>query len=105
MWDNNVKVITGIRRCSKSTLLFDLFGDYLHNTLKIDRNLFVKIKLDEEENFRLRNLLLLSKHLKGLIKDDNKKYYVFIDEIQLFKPKTDRVSGVKVSVFDIYLNK
>ena len=46
MWGNNVKVITGIRRCGKSTLLFDLFGDYLLNTLKIDRNLFVKIKLD-----------------------------------------------------------
>ena len=101
MWDNNVKVITGIRRCGKSTLLFDLFGDYLLNTLKIDRNLFIKIKLDEDENFRFRNPLLLSKHLKGLIKDDNKKYYVFIDEIQLSKPKTDRVSGVKVSVFDV----
>ena len=101
MWDNNVKVITGIRRCGKSTLLFDLFGDYLLNTLKIDRNLFIKIKLDEDENFRFRNPLLLSKHLKGLIKDDNKKYYVFIDEIQLSKPKTDRVSAVKVSVFDI----
>lgn len=61
MWDNNVKVITGIRRCGKSTLLFDLFGDYLLNTLKIDRNLFVKIKLDEEENFRLRNLLFVIK--------------------------------------------
>ena len=101
MWDNNVKVITGIRRCGKSTLLFDLFGDYLLNTLKIDRNLFIKIKLDEDENFRFRNPLLLSKHLKGLIKDYNKKYYVFIDEIQLSKPKTDRVSAVKVSVFDI----
>ena len=34
--EQHVKVITGIRRCEKSTLLFDLFGDYLLNTLKVD---------------------------------------------------------------------
>ena len=101
MWDNNVKVITGIRRCGKSTLLFDLFGDYLINTLKVDPNSLITIKLDEDENIRFRNPLLLSKHLKGLINDNNKKYYVFIDEIQLSKPKTDRSSGIKVSIFDV----
>ena len=100
-WDNNVKVITGIRRCGKSTLLFDLFGDYLINTLKVDPNSLITIKLDEDENIRFRNPLLLSKHLKGLINDNNKKYYVFIDEIQLSKPKTDRSSGIKVSIFDV----
>lgn len=101
MWDNNVKVVTGIRRCGKSTLLFDLFGGYLLNTLKVNPNSLIKIKLDEDESIKLRNPLLLSKHLKGLINEDNKKYYVFIDEIQLSKPKTDRSSGVKVSIFDV----
>ena len=71
MWDNNVKVITGIRRCGKSTLLFDLFGDYLINTLKVNPNSLITIKLDEDENIRFRNPLLLSKHLKGLINDNN----------------------------------
>lgn len=101
MWDNNVKVITGIRRCGKSTLLFDLFGDYLLKILKVGVESLIKIKLDEDENIRFRNPLLLSKHLKALIKDENKKYYVFIDEIQLSKPKTERSSGVKVSIFDV----
>ena len=101
MWDNNVKVITGIRRCGKSTLLFDLFGDYLLKTLKVGVEFLIKIKLDEDENIRFRNPLLLSKHLKALIKDENKKYYVFIDEIQLSKPKTERSSGIKVSIFDV----
>ena len=101
MWNNSVKVITGIRRCGKSTLLFDLFGDYLLRTLKIDTNSLIKIKLDEDENIKYRNPLLLSKYLKGIINDNNKKYYVFIDEIQLSKPKTDRKSGVKVSIFDV----
>lgn len=101
MWDNNVKVITGIRRCGKSTLLFDLFADYLLNTLKVDSNSLIKIKLDEDENIKYRNPIFLSKYLKGLISDDNRKYYVFIDEIQLSKPKTDRSCGVKVSIFDV----
>ena len=101
MWDNNIKVITGIRRCGKSTLLFDLFGDYLLKTMRVDGESLIKIKLDEDENIKYRNPLLLSKYLKKLINDDEKKYYVFIDEIQLSKPKTDRNSGVKVSIFDV----
>lgn len=101
MWDNNVKVITGIRRCGKSTLLFDLFGNYLTNSLKVDENHLIKIKLDTDEFISLRNPILLSKYLKKVIANDNEKYYVFIDEVQLSRPKTDRNSGVKVSVFDV----
>ena len=51
MWDNNVKVITGIRRCGKSTLLFDLFGNYLTNSLKVDDNHLIKIKFDTDVFF------------------------------------------------------
>ncbi len=101
MWDNNVKVITGIRRCGKSTLLFDLFGGYLTNSLKIDGDHLIKIKFDEDAFISLRNPILLSKYLKKAIVNDDEKYYVFIDEVQLSKPKTDRNSGVKVSVFDV----
>ena len=101
MWNNNVKVITGIRRCGKSTLLFELFNDYLLKTLNVSTDSLIKIKLDEDENIRFRNPLLLSKHLKALINDENKKFYVFINEIQLSKPKTERSSGVKVSIFDV----
>ena len=101
MWDNNVKVITGIRRCGKSTLLFDLFGNYLINSLKIDANHLIIIKFDEDTFFSLRNPILLSKYLKKAISNDNEKYYVLIDEVQLSKPKTDRNSGVKISVFDV----
>ena len=101
MWDNNVKVITGIRRCGKSTLLFDLFGSYLTNSLKIDADHLIKIKFDEDTFFSLRNPILLSKYFKKVIVNDNEKYYVFIDEVQLSKPRTDRNSGVKISIFDV----
>lgn len=101
MWDNNVKVITGIRRCGKSTLLFDLFGEYLLKNLKTDPSHIIKIKLDEDEYISLRNPILLSKFFKKAINNDSEKYYVFIDEVQLSRPKTDRTSGVKISIFDV----
>ena len=100
MWNSNVKVITGIRRCGKSTLLFNLFSDYL-KSIGVNKENIIKIKLDEDEFFQYRNPILLSKYLKALINSDNDKYYVFIDEIQLSAPKTDRKSGIKLSIFDV----
>lgn len=101
MWDNNVKVITGIRRCGKSTLLFGLFNSYLLS-IGVKEDKIVKIKLDEDEYFKYRNPILLSKYLKSLInKESYDKIYVFIDEIQLSSPKVDRASGIKLSIFDV----
>ena len=99
MWNNNVKVITGIRRCGKSTLLFGLFSNYLISSGINEENI-IKIKLDEDDCFQYRNPILLSKYLKSVI-NNNDKYYVFIDEIQLSTPKTDRKSGIKLSIFDV----
>ena len=99
MWDHNVKVITGIRRCGKSTLLFDLFSNYLLSN-GINKENIIKIKLDDDDCFQYRNPILLSKYLKSVISDKD-KYFVFIDEIQLSVPKTDRKSGVKLSIFDV----
>ena len=42
MWDGNIKVITGIRRCGKSTLLFELFYDYLIKS-GVEENNIIKI--------------------------------------------------------------
>ena len=99
MWDNNIKIITGIRRCGKSTLLFNLFLNHLHSKGVNDKNI-IKIRLDEDNYFKYRNPILLSKYLKTLI-NDTEKYYVFIDEIQMCVSKTDRYSGIKISVFDV----
>ena len=101
MWDGNIKVITGIRRCGKSTLLFDLFYHYLVS-IGVNEDNIIKIQLDEDNFFQYRNPILLSRFLKTLIGSKEKeKNYIFIDEIQLSVPKTDRKSGIKVSVFDI----
>lgn len=101
MWDGNIKVITGIRRCGKSVLLFDLFKKYLIS-VGVSEETIIEIKLDEDDCFKYRNPIILSKYLKKRIEElNNTKLFVFIDEVQLSSPKTDRSSGVKVSIFDV----
>ena len=101
MWDGNIKVITGIRRCGKSVLLFELFKKYLIS-VGVSEETIIEIKLDEDDCFKYRNPIILSKYLKKRIEElNNAKLFVFIDEVQLSSPKTDRSSGVKVSIFDV----
>jgi len=78
-----VKVITGIRRCGKSYLLFNLYYDYLL-TIGIREKQIIKIALDEEENEGLRDAKALGSYIKEKIQKSN-MYYIFLDEIQLVK--------------------
>lgn len=80
-----VKVITGIRRCGKSVLLFDIFGDYL-KTEGVTDDQMIMLKLDVARNAKYRNPLELDKYLRDQIKDSKKQYYVMLDEIQEVKP-------------------
>ena len=79
--NGRVKVITGIRRCGKSVLLFDIFGDYLKAEGVADDQM-VMLKLDVARNARYRNPLELDKYLRDQIKDSKQQYYVMLDEIQ-----------------------
>lgn len=79
--DGRVKVVTGIRRCGKSVLLFDIFGDYLKAEGIGDDQLII-LKLDVAKNARYRNPMELEKYLREQIKDSTKQYYVLLDEIQ-----------------------
>lgn len=79
--NGRVKVITGIRRCGKSVLLFDIFGDYLKTEGVADEQMIV-LKLDLARNARYRNPLELDKYLRAQIADATKQYYVMLDEIQ-----------------------
>lgn len=76
-----VKVITGIRRCGKSYLLFEIFHNYL-NSIGVDDSHIIELALDDDENIRYRNPLELGKHIREMITDKNNMYYIFLDEIQ-----------------------
>ncbi|MCM1306211.1 MAG: ATP-binding protein [Bacteroides sp.] len=75
-----IKIITGIRRCGKSYLLFELYRKYLLES-GVDENHIISLTLDDDENIKYRNPFELGKYIRGEIKDE-KTYYVFIDEIQ-----------------------
>ncbi|MDY5664465.1 MAG: ATP-binding protein [Blautia sp.] len=76
-----IKVITGMRRCGKSYLLFNLFKDYLLSE-GIDESYIIEIAFDAYENKQFRDPDVLYPYLKEQIKDDG-MYYVLLDEVQL----------------------
>ena len=76
-----IKVITGMRRCGKSYLLFNLFKDYLISE-GIEENHIIEIAFDAYENKQFRDPDVLYPYLKKQIKDDG-MYYVLLDEVQL----------------------
>ena len=76
-----IKVITGLRRCGKSFLLFELYRDYLI-TQGIREEQIITIALDDDANADYRNPDRLSQYIRSRIVDDQ-MYYIMIDEIQL----------------------
>lgn len=79
-----IKVITGIRRCGKSFLLFKLYYDYLIEQ-GVPGGHIIQIPLDEDLNARYRNPMELSGYIREQVKDRDGICYVFIDEIQFVK--------------------
>lgn len=81
MHNGMVKVITGIRRCGKTYLLFNLFGDYLRSE-GVDDEHIIEVALDVGENADLRDPAALSSFLRSRIVNRREQYYVFLDEAQ-----------------------
>ena len=77
-----VKVVTGIRRCGKTYLLFELFGDYLRNEAGVDDDHIIEVALDTNDNADLRVPSVLNDYLTARIADKHAQYYVLIDEVQ-----------------------
>lgn len=101
MWDGQIKVITGIRRCGKSTLLFHLFYDYLLKNGSRAENI-IMLELDKRKFAKFRNPVVLAEYVESQIKDRRKKYYLFIDEIQFCYsvPDPDN-AGHEITVYDL----
>lgn len=81
-WNGKVKIVTGIRRCGKSFLLFNLYKDYLLNE-GVEKDCFVELALDKKAHTKYRNPNELYDYVLRKTNNDEKRYYVFIDEIQL----------------------
>lgn len=80
-WNGRIKIITGIRRCGKSTLLFDLFKAYLINE-GVNEDHVIAIALDDDQNARFRSPDILSEHVRNICTDKEQKYYLLLDEVQ-----------------------
>ena len=100
-----VKVITGIRRCGKSYLLFNIYKEYL-KSIGVEDECIICLALDDDENIRYRNPLELGKHIRSLTTDESKDYYVFLDEIQkVVTIQNPYIEGAedKISFVDVVL--
>lgn len=76
-----IKVITGIRRCGKSYLLFEIYHEYL-NSVGVPDDQIIELALDEVMNARYRNPMELDQYIRSQVIDKSREYYVFLDEIQ-----------------------
>lgn len=102
MWNGEVKVITGIRRCGKSVLLFDLFYEYLLSQ-KVQEDHIIKIELDQRRYYKFRNPITLCEYVESLVAEKkDEKFYLFIDEVQLTIKVIDKENGgIEVSIYDM----
>lgn len=97
-----IKIVTGIRRCGKSFLLFKLFRQYLLD-VGVDSDHIIQIALDDIENANLREPLPLYKCIKAKMKDEE-LYYILLDEVQLV-PRFEEVlnSLLRIDNADVYV--
>ena len=102
MWNGEVKVITGIRRCGKSVLLFDLFYEYLLSQ-GVQEDHIIKIELDQRRYYKFRNPITLCEYVEDLVSEKkDEKFYLFIDEVQLTTKVIDKENGgIEVSIYDM----
>ena len=102
MHNGEIKVITGIRRCGKSVLLFDLFYEYLL-AQGVTEEQIIKIELDQRKNYKFRNPITLCEYVESLVSGDkSKQYYLFIDEVQFTTKVKDAENGdIEVTIYDM----
>lgn len=97
-----IKVVTGIRRCGKSYLLFRLYYQYLLDS-GVDASRIIRIPLDDEDYEDLRDSKQLNSYVKKHITDES-MWYVFLDEVQMCKGFESVLNGLnRKENLDIYV--
>lgn len=94
-----IKVITGIRRCGKSYLLFYLYHDYLISQ-GVDEERIIQIPLDDDLFVQYRNPEQLSQYIRSKI-IDGKMNYIFIDEVQYAISKEELRNPNEIRLYNV----
>ena len=102
MWNGEIKVITGIRRCGKSVLLFELFSEYLLSQ-GVPESHILKIELDQRRYYRFRNPITLCEYVESIVQNQkDEHFFLFIDEVQLTTKVVDQANGgIEVTIYDM----
>lgn len=96
-----IKIITGVRRCGKSFLLFTLYKEYLLQS-GVSPDCIVALALDNALNAKYRDPLVLSQYLEEQTAETGKRYYVFLDEIQFVgKKKVQSNPEIYITFYDV----
>ena len=97
-----IKVITGIRRCGKTYLLFELFYQYLLES-GVEKEHIIKIALDDRRNKKYRNPDVLCEYVHNEIKDEQ-MYYILLDEVQMVEEFEDVLNSfLHIKNADVYV--
>lgn len=97
-----IKVVTGVRRCGKSYLLFNLFHEHLLNE-GVDESHIIEIALDDRRNIELRNPDNMLKYVDSRIVD-REMYYIILDEVQLLGEFEDVLNSfLHIRNADVYV--
>lgn len=104
MWNGEIKVITGIRRCGKSVLLFDLFYEHLL-AQGVREEQILRLELDQRKYYKYRNPITLCDYVDSIVNSHkNEKFYLFVDEVQLtikVKDEDEENGGIEVTIYDM----
>ena len=83
MHNGMIKVVTGIRRCGKSYLLFNIFKNYLLEQ-GVPASHIIMIELDQRKNKKYRDPDVILDYIESLIEEDG-QYYIMLDEVQMLQ--------------------
>ncbi len=97
-----IKVITGMRRCGKSYLLFEIFASYLKSN-GINSDHIIEVDLEDYKNRTMRDPDRLYSYVESRIIDD-KMHYILLDEVQMLDHFEDVLNGfLRIQNVDIYV--
>lgn len=102
MHNGLIKVVTGIRRCGKSYLVFQIFRNYLVGN-GVDASHIIAIELDERKNRQYRDPDVILDYIDSLI-TDKEKYYILLDEVQMLNEFEEVLNSLlHIQNADIYV--